>query len=180
MEKHCESEKRFGKEDNCQATADGGPGETIESRETSFGKVAMKVRVMLVREGRKEFKVQVTSPADAFAFLRPKAKGLDREYFWRIDLDSRSGIIGYEIVSIGTLSASLVHPREVFVGALLSKAASVIVAHNHPSGVVDPSPEDRETTRRLVKAGELLGVPVQDHLVVSDGKYFSFKESGLI
>jgi len=140
----------------------------------------MKVRVMLVREGRREAEVQISGPQTAFEFLKPKAKNLDREHFWRIDLDARNKIIGWEVVSIGTLTASLVHPREVFVGALLSKSAGVIVAHNHPSGEITPSPEDKETTKRLVKAGELLGVPVLDHLIVSDGKYFSFKESGLL
>lgn len=140
----------------------------------------MKVRVMLVREGRKSERVEVSSPALAYMFLRPKARRLDREHFWRIDLDARNQIISYEVVSIGTLTASLVHPREVFVGALLNKAAGVIVAHNHPSGETTPSPEDKETTRRLAKAGELLGVPVVDHLILGDGKYFSFKEGGLL
>lgn len=140
----------------------------------------MKVRVMLVREGRKRLEVAISSPAMAYQFLRPKARCLDREYFWRIDLDARNQIISYEVVSIGTLTASLVHPREVFVGALLNKAAGIIVAHNHPTGETEPSKEDRETTRRLVAAGELLGVPVLDHLVIGDGTYFSFKERGLI
>ncbi len=140
----------------------------------------MKVRVMLVREGRKQEPLEVSGPGSAFLFLREKARNLDREHFWRLDLDARNRIIGYEVVSIGTLTASLVHPREVFVGALLQKAGGVIIAHNHPSGEITPSPEDKETTRRLVKAGELLGVPVLDHLIIGDGKYFSFKESGLM
>ena len=140
----------------------------------------MKTRVMLVREGRSGLKVEVSNPAMAFLFLKPKASRLDREHFWRVDLDARNHIISYEVVSIGTLTASLVHPREVFVGALLNKAAAVIIAHNHPSGEITPSPEDKETTRRLVKAGELLGVPVVDHLIVGAGRYFSFKEGGLM
>lgn len=140
----------------------------------------MKTRVMLVREGRSGLKVEVSSPAMAFLFLKPKARRLDREHFWRVDLDAPNHIISYEVVSIGTLTASLVHPREVFVGVLLNKAAAVIIAHNHPSGEITPSPEDKETTRRLAKAGELLGVPVVDHLIVGAGKYFSFKEGGLM
>jgi len=140
----------------------------------------MKVRVMLVREGRKRLQVEVSNPQTAYLFLKPKAHRLDREHFWRIDLDARHHIISYEVVSIGTLTASLVHPREVFTGALLNKAAGIIVAHNHPTGETEPSREDRETTRRLVQAGELLGVPVLDHLVLGDGKYFSFKEKGLM
>ncbi|MFA6093663.1 MAG: DNA repair protein RadC [Elusimicrobiota bacterium] len=141
----------------------------------------MKVRVMLVREGRKETEpLEVSSPSAAFLFLKPKARNLDREHFWRIDLDSHNKIVGYEVVSIGTLTASLVHPREVFTGALLSKAAGIIVAHNHPSGETEPSSEDREATRRLVKAGEILGIPVLDHVVIGDGKYFSFREKGML
>lgn len=139
----------------------------------------MKTRVMLVREGRPS-NVEITTPGLAFLFLRPKARRLDREHFWRIDLDARNRVLGYETVSIGTLTASLVHPREVFVGALLCKSAGVILAHNHPSGEIAPSPEDKETTRRLVKAGELLGVPVQDHIILGGDKYFSFKEGGLL
>lgn len=140
----------------------------------------MKVRVMLVREGRSEAPVEISSPALAYMYLRPKARNLDREHFWRIDLDARNRIIGYEVVSIGTLTASLVHPREVFVGAILAKAAGCLIAHNHPSGETSPSAEDKEVAKRLVKAGEILGVPVLDHLIIGDRKYFSFKESGIL
>lgn len=137
----------------------------------------MKVRVMLVREGRKT-NIEVTNPALAYLYLKPKARHLDREHFWRIDLDARNRIVGFEVVSIGTLTASLIHPRELFLGAILSKAASIIVAHNHPSGETTPSDEDKEVTKRLVKAGEILGIPVTDHIVLGDGKYFSFREAG--
>ncbi len=140
----------------------------------------MKVRVMLVREGRSTKKIEIASPALAYLFLRPKAKGLDREYFWRIDLDARNVVASVEVCSIGTLAASLVHPREFFLGAILAKSASVICAHNHPSGELSPSAEDRAVTRRLQKAGELLGIPLQDHLIVSDDGFFSFKERGLL
>lgn len=139
----------------------------------------MKMRVMLVREGRK-INIEVSNPAMAYKFLRPKARHLDREHFWRIDLDARNHIINFEVCSIGTLNAALVHPREVFVGALLSKSASVIVAHCHPSGDSTPSQEDKDVTARLVKAGEILGVPVVDHIVVTDNGYFSFRERGLL
>ncbi|MDQ3927236.1 MAG: hypothetical protein M3272_09690, partial [Actinomycetota bacterium] len=83
------------------------------------------------------------------------------------------------LVSVGTLSASLVHPREVFKPAVRASAASVILAHNHPSGKVEPSQEDREVTRRIGEAAEVLGIEVLDHVIVGDG-YFSMKEHGML
>jgi DNA repair protein RadC len=82
------------------------------------------------------------------------------------------------MVSLGSLTGSLVHPREVFKGALLSSAASVILLHNHPSGDPKPSAEDREVTRKLVEAGKLLGVPVLDHVIIGERSYYSFRETG--
>jgi DNA repair protein RadC len=105
---------------------------------------------------------------------------LDREHFWRIDLDARSKVLGYETVSIGTISASLVHPRELFKGAILNNAAAIIIAHNHPSQDTTPSAEDKEVTRRIQKAGEILGIPLLDHMVLTDDRFHSFKESGMI
>lgn len=139
----------------------------------------MKVRVMIVREGRQS-SAELSNPQAVFKFLQPKARRLDREHFWRIDLDARSRVLGYETVSIGTISASLVHPREVFKGAILQNAAAVIIAHNHPSGDTTPSPEDKDATRRIQRAGELLGIPLLDHMVVADQSFYSFKENGLI
>jgi DNA repair protein RadC len=135
---------------------------------------------MMVREGRRAASVALTSPKLTYLYMRPKCRRLDREHFWRIDLDARSNVLGYETVSIGTISASLVHPREVFKGALLSNAAAIIIAHNHPSQDTSPSPEDKEATRRIQKAGELLGIPLLDHLVLGDSSFFSFKEAGIL
>lgn len=124
--------------------------------------------------------MQIQSPADAFRFLARDARNLDREHFWRLDLDARNQVIGYEVISVGTLTASLVHPREVFKGAILANAAGIILAHNHPSGEARPSPEDREVTRRLTKGGALLGIPVLDHIILAGLKFYSFREQGLI
>ena len=140
---------------------------------------SMRVRVMIVRDG-KPAEQEVSTPDKVFRFMRPKCRRLDREHFWRIDLDARSRVLGYEVVSIGTVSASLVHPREVFKGAILNNAAAVIVCHNHPSGDTSPSVEDRDATRRIQKAGELLGIPLLDHVVLADKSFHSFKDSGLI
>lgn len=103
-----------------------------------------------------------------------------KEHFLAFCLNARSQLLQVDVVSVGTLSASLVHPREVFSPAVACSAAAVIVAHNHPSGDTTPSPEDRDATRRLVRAGEVLGIPVLDHLVVSERGFFSFKENGLL
>jgi DNA repair protein RadC len=140
----------------------------------------MKCRIMMVREGRREKPIALTCPQLTFLYMRSKCRRLDREHFWRIALDARSNVLGYETVSIGTISASLVHPREVFKGAILSNAAAIIVAHNHPSQDTSPSPEDKEVTRRIQKAGELLGIPLFDHLVLGDRSFFSFKEAGIL
>jgi len=95
-------------------------------------------------------------------------------------LDARNRPIGANTVSIGSVSASLVHPREVFKFAILANASSLILAHNHPSGDVSPSRDDIELTRRLVEGGTLIGIDVLDHLVLSDGDFLSLKEKGLM
>lgn len=103
-----------------------------------------------------------------------------KEHFLVLSLNARRQLLRLETVSVGTLSASLVHPREVFSPAIASGAAAVVVVHNHPSGDPSPSAEDREATRRLQRAGELLGIPLADHVIVSEPAYFSFRDSGLL
>jgi len=139
----------------------------------------MKIRVMVVREG-KPSKAELSNPQAVFEFMKRRARGLDREHFWRIDLDARSKPVSVDLVSRGTLSASLVHPREFFRPALILPTAGVIAIHNHPSGDTTPSPEDKDATNRLRRAGELLGVPLLDHVILSDTSFFSFKEARLL
>ena len=95
-------------------------------------------------------------------------------------LDGRHRVLGHEVVSQGTLTASLVHPREVFRPALRACAAALILVHNHPSGDPTPSAEDRDVTSRLARAGEILGVRVVDHVVVAERGYCSLREEGLL
>jgi DNA repair protein RadC len=121
----------------------------------------------------------VSSPADVDRLLRGRIANLDRENFVAVLLNTKNEVIETPLVSIGTLSASLVHPREVFKPAIRASAASVVLAHNHPSGKVEPSREDREVTRRLSDAAEILGIEVLDHVIVGDG-YFSMKEHGIL
>jgi DNA repair protein RadC len=97
-------------------------------------------------------------------------------------LDQKNQVIGLHTVSIGSLTASIVHPRECFKPAILSNAAAIILAHNHPSGDCQPSREDRALTQRLVETGKLLGISVLDHIIIGDGtsSYFSFADEGLL
>lgn len=104
-------------------------------------------------------------------FIRTKKQ----EYFVCLSLDSAQRLIARRVVTIGTLTSTLVHPREVFAGPLRDRAASVIVAHNHPSGVASPSKEDIRTTQHLVAAGILLGIRLDDHFIVVKDNFYSFK-----
>jgi DNA repair protein RadC len=87
-------------------------------------------------------------------------------------------VIAYHEVSRGTLGSTLVHPREIFKAVLLANAAAIVAAHNHPSGDPTPSPDDLELTHRLAAAGDVLGIPMLDHIIIGDGCYYSFKEAG--
>ena len=106
----------------------------------------------------------------------PRLRYAVREQFVVLLLNSRNRVIGAETVTEGTLTGSIAHPREVFKAAILAHAAAVIVAHNHPSGDPEPSDEDKEITRQLVRSGEVLGIPLLDHVIIGDGCYYSFQE----
>ena len=121
----------------------------------------------------------VGGPLDVYQLLRGRMAHLDRERFVVVLLNTKNAVLGTHTVSIGTLSSSLVHPREVFKPAIQAGAAAVILVHNHPSGKTEPSREDRDVTRRLVEAGETIGIEVLDHVVIGDF-YVSLKEQGLL
>ena len=120
----------------------------------------------------------VRSPADVHPLLKEEFRGLDRERFLALYLDTRHRVAAAETVSIGSLNASLVHPREVFKPAVAMSAAAVIVAHNHPSGDPSPSGDDLDLTGRLDRCGDLLGIALLDHLVVGDEEIISIREYG--
>ncbi len=130
--------------------------------------------------GQAEQRPVLDSPSRVLDQVPAGIRAGRKEHFLAFYLNARSQLVHHETVSVGTLSASLVHPREVFAPALSHSAAALIVAHNHPSGDCSPSPEDKDATRRLSRAGELMGIPLLDHLIVSDGGFFSFKEHGLM
>lgn len=121
---------------------------------------------------------ELTDPKKAYQLIKNKLKDYHKEHFYIIVLNSRNHSIAE--VSVGSLNASIVHPREVFAEAIKNKAASVIFAHNHPSGDTEPSAEDLAITKRLAEAGKILGIEIIDHIIVSKSEYFSFKEQRLI
>lgn len=123
---------------------------------------------------------KIRSPQDVYNYLSLDLRDEKREHFVALLLDTKNGVLQRYTVSVGDLSSSIVHPREVFTEAVRRSAASMIVAHNHPSGDPNPSPEDIAVTRRLVEAGELLGIDVLDHIVLGDGRYISLKEKGFM
>jgi DNA repair protein RadC len=122
----------------------------------------------------------IRAPVDVHRHFHLRLPDARREHFMVLMLDGRHRVMSEAQVSQGTLTASLVHPREVFRAAVQAAAAAVVLVHNHPSGDPTPSQEDHEVTRRLVAAGEVLGIRVVDHVVVADGGFHSFKESGEI
>jgi DNA repair protein RadC len=177
------------KNKTCANVGEDGKGVTAPGAEEST--VALRVkrsrvplyRIVLDRTGSiaKEGSAVVTCGVEAAKLIRQFLGDVPEEHFVLLVLDARRRVIGMSEVSVGTLSASLVHPREVFRAAILLNGAAIIVAHNHPSGDCSPSSEDRDVTRRLQRAGELLGIPVADHIVLGEGEnHFSFRERGLL
>ena len=120
----------------------------------------------------------IKGPEAVVKALRASIKDKAKEHFKLILLNPRNKIIGISTISIGTLNASLVHPREVFKDAITHSAASVVLAHNHPSGDPEPSEDDIEITKKLVESGKILGIEVIDHIIIGKNDYYSFKAKG--
>ena len=121
---------------------------------------------------------ELNDPEKVYRLIKSKLRDYHKEHFYIIALNSRNYSIAE--VSVGSLNASVVHPREVFAEAIKNKAASVILAHNHPSGDPEPSEDDLVITKKLIKAGEILGIAVADHIIITRNNYFSLKAQGLI
>ena len=138
------------------------------------------VRTYAVREKKVLYKGEkVNSPEKVMELANEILKNVDREYLLALSIDSQSEPVALEIVSIGTIDYAVVEPREVLKHGLLANAAGLIIVHNHPGGSCIPSKQDKKVTERMKKAGELIGIPLQDHVIVGDG-YFSFAESGML
>lgn len=140
------------------------------------------VQCQLVKEKTMTYDFKnISTPLDGAKIIKAYIGNSDREHFVIACLDTRNNITAIHTVSIGTINETSVHPREVFKIAILANSASIIIAHNHPSGDTSPSEEDVEVTKRIVYAGKILGIEVLDHIVIGDDEeYTSFKESGLM
>ena len=122
----------------------------------------------------------IRSPDDVYTHFQFLFKDQVRERFIVFWLSSANRVIGFEVVTEGTLNASLVHPREVFRGAIVATCASIIIAHNHPSGNCEPSKEDVSITKQIVEAGKIIDINVHDHIIFTDHSFTSFAERGLL
>lgn len=124
--------------------------------------------------------VVIHSPQDLFSIYQSLFRHHVRERFVVFWLNSANHVIGFEIITEGILNSSLIHPREVFRGAIVATAASIIIAHNHPSENPEPSSEDIQITRQIVETGKIVGIPVHDHIIFAGKTFASFAERGLI
>ena len=140
------------------------------------------VSVKLCREGSIAYGPRfINNPADVAMLVTPFLADSDREQIIAVCVDTKHQPTAIHTVSVGTLNTSMVHCRETFKAAILSNSAAIILAHNHPSGLPEPSDEDQTITKHLVEAGRLLGIDVLDHIIVgAGGSYRSFRELGLI
>ena len=133
------------------------------------------------RGGAKKYKYRELgkhNPRAVYDLVQPLVRDVKQEHFYGVYLNTRNRVLSVDLISVGTLNASIVHPREVFGRALEIQAASVVVVHNHPSGETDPSEDDLEITARLSEAGVVLGIQLLDHVIVAKGSFTSLKEEG--
>lgn len=133
-----------------------------------------------MRKGPSESRPKISCPEDAANLVMEQMRGLDREHFWVLMLNTKNSFLGIDKVSVGSLNTTVVHPRECFKESIRRSAHAVILIHNHPSGDTTPSPEDRQITDRLAQVGKLLGIEVIDHIIIGDGIFFSCKEALII
>lgn len=122
----------------------------------------------------------IRSPQDAADLMMPRLRYENKEHFIALLLSTKNHVLAIPTISLGSLNASVVHPRELFRAAINHSAAAVILVHNHPSGDPSPSQEDIALTKRLIEAGRILDISVLDHVIIGDGRYISFKEKGII
>jgi DNA repair protein RadC len=136
----------------------------------------IRCRVCLVRENTGDEIIKINSESDVYELVKDELAGSDREMLLSVMLTVKNDLIGVETVSIGSITASTTTPRDVFKSAILANAVAIIVCHNHPSGELVPSDADIVITKQLIAAGELLGIKVLDHLIVSNQGYKSLRD----
>lgn len=141
----------------------------------------MKIKVSQLREEYRNYDTRpnMSSPEEVYKLLKPMFP-TDRKVFFELSLNTKNGVSAVRTISIGSLNANIVHPREVYKAALYDGAAHIIVAHNHPSGDPTPSREDIEITKKLSEAGKIMGISLLDHVIIGEGRHFSMKEAGHI
>ena len=136
----------------------------------------IRCRVCLVRENTSDEIIKINKPSDAYELVKDELVNSDREMLLSVMLTVKNDLIGVETVSIGSIISANISPRDVFKSAILANAVSIILCHNHPSGSLVPSDSDIALTKQLIEAGELLGIKVLDHLIVSNQGYKSLRE----
>jgi len=148
--------------------------------------IAKASKICAIFEIIKRYKIRkneskiINSSYDVYNLLKFELEHLEKEHFLVIYLDTKNRVILTETISIGTLNATIIHPREVFRNAISYNSNSIIIAHNHPSGDCEPSIEDEKITKNLVKCSDILGIQILDHIIVGKENYFSFKDSDLL
>lgn len=167
---------------NLKRLLEAGIEELMEVKGMGFAKAAqIKAVFELARRynlyQEENFK-RISSPEDVFKIVKSKIKNYKKEHFYILALNTKNSIVCE--ISVGTLNASLVHPREVFAEAIKNRANSIILVHNHPSGDLTPSEDDIKITKKLVEGGKILGIEVLDHIIITENSYLSFKSKGLL
>lgn len=143
-------------------------------------KAAVELGSRLIRTGKSNGRYKITSPDDIKDMYMEQLRHLSKEIFMVLVMNTRNEVIKELKISTGSLSETVVHPREVFSEVIKEPAAAIILIHNHPSGDSDPSGNDKKTTKRLEDAGKILGIKILDHVIIGNGNIFSFKENGLM
>jgi DNA repair protein RadC len=145
-------------------------------------KSMIKIKSLEVREIEYSYdkRPKISSMEDVVKTVKPMIADPNKEFFMALYLNTKNGVMKQEVISIGSLSANVVHPREIFKTACMVSAAFIIVAHNHPSGDPTPSREDIEITKKLYEAGKMMGIELLDHVILGYDRYYGFKESGLL
>lgn len=152
-------------------------GLTEKESEKLFASVKLAKELLYAKREEKPY---LANAEEAAKYLMPFLRYEKREQFWVLTLNARNHVTDAKAVAQGNLNNALVHPRDIFKFACLRDAASIVVAHNHPSGDVFPSVEDTQLTKCLVSAGSFMGIPVLDHIIIGDGIYYSFQEDGAL
>jgi DNA repair protein RadC len=142
----------------------------------------IKVKSLEIREIEYSYdkRPKISGMDDVIKAVKPMIADANKEFFVALYLNTKNGIIKQEVISVGSLNANIVHPREVFRTACMIAASSIIVAHNHPSGDPAPSREDIELTKKLVDAGKIMGIDLLDHVILGHDRNYGFKESGIL